>query len=128
RQCLVGSHFGVVGIDERGIRLRPLECRALGQRVIRADGSARSQAGQRDDQAKAGQGGVHRPACVGAAPAFLFCTWRPVSTVTVAVRPAISSTPAGTSSMAMRTWMRCASRTQSKAGVTFGSRVLALLR
>ncbi|KAG1254306.1 hypothetical protein G6F65_017096 [Rhizopus arrhizus] len=127
-QRLVGGHLRVLGVNEGRIGLRALERRVFRQGVVGADGPARGQAGQRDDQAETGQGGVHRPACVGAMPALPACFVLLVWTVTVAVRPAISSTPLGTSSMLMRTGIRCASRTQSKAGVTFGSRLLPLLR
>ena len=43
-------------------------------------------------------------------------------TTTVAVMPALSVMPSGTLSIAMRTGMRCASRTQLKVGLTLATR------
>ncbi|KAG1320418.1 hypothetical protein G6F63_014265 [Rhizopus arrhizus] len=58
-QRLVGGHLRVLGVNEGRIGLRALERRVFRQGVVGADGPARGQAGQRDDQAETGQ--VPRP-------------------------------------------------------------------
>src|SRR5690606_7739812 len=54
--------------------------------------------------------------------------WSLAMMLTVAVRPAISVDGSGTESRLIRTGTRWARRTQSKAGVTLGSRSAPLLR
>src|SRR3546814_4196369 len=81
----------------------PIDGGAGGHLVVGADGGA---AGQRQGQRQRAEGADAHDA----------------STSTVAVWPATSRTPLGTSSICTRTGMRCASRTQLKVGLTLGSR------
>ena len=129
RQRLAGRDARAAAVEERGLCSASVDGRLGRQVVVRAHGAARAQHAQREGKRRtrisagaAAQGGhAHgRPAAAGVAVLS--------SMLTVAVRPAIRRTPSGTLSMAMRTGMRWARRTQSKAGVTLGSSDAPLLR
>lgn len=98
RQRCAGLHLVVAGVAKRGIGGRALVGRLRRHRVVRADRGAGAQCGQQRGQSQGTQYGAVHGAALACTRAGAVAASRTASgrMVTVAVRPAISCTRAGT--------------------------------